>query len=101
MRKIISVFLFLTSFVLIPVAFCQAAEKQPVPATQPVTATVNINTADAQTLANHLFGIGSKRAAAIVAYRTQHGKFENIDQLRKVKGISPRVIEKNRKAITF
>lgn len=56
---------------------------------------VNINTADVQTLAT-LEGIGEKRAAAIIEYRTKHGAFESVDDLVKVKGIGPKTVEKNR-----
>lgn len=57
---------------------------------------VNINTADAATLARELTGIGEARAAAIVAYRNQNGPFRSIEELTLVKGIGPRVIEQNR-----
>lgn len=50
------------------------------------TAPVDINHADATALAT-LKGIGAKKAAAIVAYRTAHGSFQSIDDLAHVKGI--------------
>lgn len=57
---------------------------------------VNINTADAATLARELVGVGATRAAAIVAHRTQNGPFRSVEELTLVKGIGPRVIEQNR-----
>lgn len=57
---------------------------------------VNINTADAASLARELVGIGETRARAIVEYRTQNGPFRSIEELALVKGIGPRVIEQNR-----
>jgi len=48
---------------------------------------VNINAATAKQLAS-VKGIGSKRAAAIVAYRKQHGRFKSLNDLTNVKGIS-------------
>ena len=60
---------------------------------------VNINTADAATLAAELKGVGAKTAAAIVAYRDQHGAFKSADDLVKVKGIGAKTVEKNRKNI--
>jgi competence protein ComEA len=57
---------------------------------------VNINTADAATLARELKGIGEARGKAIVQYRTEHGPFRSIDELALVKGIGPKVIERNR-----
>lgn len=61
--------------------------------------SVNINTADAATLARGLAGIGETRARAIVEYRTSHGPFKSIDELALVKGIGPRAIEQNRERI--
>lgn len=60
---------------------------------------VNINTADAETLAT-LQGIGEKRADAIVDYRTRHGPFVSVDDLVKVKGIGVKTVEKNRDRMT-
>lgn len=61
--------------------------------------TVNINTADAQQIKTVLKMIGKKRAEAIVEYRNQHGPFQSIDDLTKVKGISKQVVEKNKDKI--
>jgi competence protein ComEA len=43
---------------------------------------VDINTADAGTLARELNGVGPARAQAIVAYRNEHGPFKSVDDLR-------------------
>jgi competence protein ComEA len=60
---------------------------------------VNINTADATTLARELSGIGLKRAQAIVDYRLKHGPFKSAEELRLVKGIGPAALQKNRELI--
>ena len=60
---------------------------------------VNINTADAKSLAEELNGIGAKKAQAIVDYRTEHGDFKTIESLTEVKGIGLKTVEKNRNAI--
>lgn len=60
---------------------------------------VNINTADATTLAKSLDGIGPTKASAIVAWRDQHGPFKTVDELSQVKGIGPATLERNRSAI--
>lgn len=60
---------------------------------------VNINTADAATLDRELKGIGPSRAAAIVAYRTQHGPFKSVDELGLVAGIGQKVIDDNREVL--
>jgi len=58
--------------------------------------SVNINTADAQTLAVALDGVGAARAKAIVEYREEHGPFRSVDDLAQVKGIGERVVAANR-----
>lgn len=56
---------------------------------------VNINTADAQTLSKNIKGIGLKKAQAIVAYREKNGSFKKVEDLKKVKGIGDKLLEKN------
>jgi competence protein ComEA len=60
---------------------------------------VNINTADAAAIDEALLDIGPSKAAAIVAYRKQHGAFHSADQLADVKGIGLKTIAKNRDRI--
>lgn len=60
---------------------------------------VNINQANAATLAKSLDGIGASRAEAIVAWREAHGPFKKADDLKHVKGIGKATIERNRSAI--
>jgi len=62
--------------------------------------TVNINTADVQTLATEIKGIGMAKAEAIVAYRAEHGLFASIDDLSNVKGIGVRLVAQNREKLT-
>ena len=57
---------------------------------------VNINTADADTLAAELTGVGPALAAAIINDRELNGNFSNAEALLRVKGIGERVIELNR-----
>ena len=57
---------------------------------------VNINTADATTLAKALNGIGPAKAKAIVSYREKNGPFKTADQLAMVDGISQKLIDQNR-----
>lgn len=64
-------------------------------------APVNINTADADTLANRLNGIGIKKAQAIVSFREQNGPFKSVDDLANVKGIGAATLEKNRSLISL
>jgi competence protein ComEA len=57
---------------------------------------VNINTANAETLASELTGIGPALAAEIVRDREQNGRYESADALTRVKGVGARIVEMNR-----
>jgi competence protein ComEA len=61
-----------------------------------MTAKVNINTAEAETLQKQLSGIGKGKAEAIVAYREANGEFTSVDELIEVKGIGKALLDKNR-----
>jgi len=61
---------------------------------------ININTASATQL-EELNGIGKVKANAIVEYREKHGPFKNIEDLKKVKGLGEKTIEKFKNQITF
>ncbi|MDX2073034.1 MAG: helix-hairpin-helix domain-containing protein [Alphaproteobacteria bacterium] len=62
---------------------------------------ININTASAAELDKALIDIGPKKAQAIVDYRNQHGPFKTLDDLRHVKGIGMKTLERNRAIITL
>ena len=61
---------------------------------------VNINEADADTLAT-LKGIGKDRALKIIEYREQNGAFQKPEDLMKVKGIGQKIFEQNKDFITI
>lgn len=54
---------------------------------------ININKADAATL-QQLSGIGPTLASRIVEFRTEHGPFTQIEDLKKVKGIGTKMFDK-------
>lgn len=60
---------------------------------------VNINTADASTIAANLNGIGDSKARAIVEFREKNGPFKSADELVKVKGVGLKIVDKNRELI--
>ena len=60
----------------------------------------NVNTAPAAEI-EKLPGVGKKSAAAIVAYRTEKGKFKTPKDLLKVKGIGKKTLEKIQKLFSF
>lgn len=57
---------------------------------------VDINRADAQTIAANLKGIGVKKAEAIVAHRDANGPFKAPEDLTQVKGIGAHTVDMNR-----
>lgn len=57
---------------------------------------VNVNSADAKTIAASLAGVGIKKAEAIVADRTKNGAFKSVDDLKRVSGIGEKTVAANR-----
>ena len=57
---------------------------------------VNINTANAEQIAEALNGIGIVKAQAIVDFRTSNGPFSSADQVIMVRGIGDSTFEKNK-----
>lgn len=62
---------------------------------------VDINSADAETLATAIKGVGVKKAEAIVAYRDQHGPFKSVDELTLIRGIGEKTVESSRDNLTI
>ena len=60
---------------------------------------VDINTADAPTLAAQLNGVGPVLAREIVLDRERNGRFDSAADLLRVAGIGERIIERNRSNI--
>ncbi len=61
---------------------------------------IDINTADATTLQG-LPGIGTIKAAAIIAHREANGPFASVDDLKNVKGIGEKTLERLKEQIAF
>ncbi|MCF6208681.1 MAG: helix-hairpin-helix domain-containing protein [Ghiorsea sp.] len=79
MKRIMIVLMFLMSMMLAGGAYASDM--------------LNVNTATAVQLET-IKGIGPKTAAAIVAYRTEHGDFSSVDALTAVKGIGDKKLMK-------
>jgi competence protein ComEA len=62
---------------------------------QPQSLKLDLNRASAAELAE-LPGVGPVLANRIVSYRNEHGPFKTLDELDKVKGIGPKLLEKLR-----
>jgi len=67
---------------------------------RPTITIVNLNTADAATLARDMDGIGETKARAIVEHRKSKGAFRSVDELALVKGIGSKTVERNRSRLT-
>ncbi|HAA35579.1 MAG TPA: competence protein ComEA [Gammaproteobacteria bacterium] len=71
------------------IAFGQPASAEP----------VDINQADAPSLAENIVGVGPVLAGAIVSYRTENGAFRSVEELLEVPGIGPKVLENNEETL--
>ncbi len=78
-----------------------AAEESPVAPLAGDLVQVNINEADATTIADVLVGIGVSRAMAIVEYREEHGPFTSLEQLVEVRGVGEATVFNNKDRIRF
>ena len=56
---------------------------------------VNVNTADAETIAKALTGVGIAKAKAIVEFRESNGRFNDPEELTRVKGIGESTLRRN------
>jgi competence protein ComEA len=62
--------------------------------------SININTADKETLMSVIKGVGETKADAIIAYRKENGNFKSIDELANVKGIGQGTVDKHREQLS-
>nr|WP_295710822.1 ComEA family DNA-binding protein [uncultured Halomonas sp.] len=63
-------------------------------------APINVNTADAELLAE-LPGIGPSRAAAIIEERETNGAFDSVEDLERVSGIGSATVDRMQDQVTF
>jgi len=109
--------LFALSFFVVMVtaggALLRYLDERPMPVPDPFTVTpaseeerwtlglpVRVNRASAEAL-DLLPDIGSRRAQAIVDFRSAKGRYESIEDLDQVKGIGPATLEKIRSQVSF
>lgn len=76
-----------------PVTYMPALPQTEAAAESAPIRLVDLNTADAETL-QILPGIGPAKAAAIIAYREEHGPFAALQDVANVPGISEQMTEK-------
>jgi len=83
---------------LLFVAFCAVAQSL-LANKKPPESPVNLNTATSEQL-QLVPGIGPVTADKIVQMRKSYGAFKSVDDLRAVRGIGPKRLEKMRKYLT-
>ena len=66
---------------------------------KPPEKPINLNTATAEEL-QQVPGIGPATAAKILQMRKSYGAFKSVDDLKAIKGIGPKRLEKMRKYLT-
>jgi len=85
---------FLAAMLIVLAPFTLSAQEMPVNSS--VAVKIDINSADAQTIAKGLVGVGMVRAKEIVAYRDMFGNFQSLDELTAVTGVGAATVDKNR-----
>ncbi len=96
MKQIVSLFTVLLLTFTSAVTFAEGQSVSQQSATSEISiGKVNINSADADVLADVLHQIGEKKAAAIVEWRNTNGPFTSVEQLMEVKGIGEATLKAN------
>lgn len=78
----------------------QSKSKDSAYASQGVSGKISLNSANQQQL-QQLNGVGAKKAQAIIDYRNQSGGFKTIEELQRVKGVGPKLLEKNKALLSL
>jgi competence protein ComEA len=99
MKRIFACVCFCCSFVLLVPQVGLAQDVQLLSEQSAANTRVDINSANAETLALALDGIGMAKAEDIVAFREANGRFKNVEELALVKGVGPATIARNRDKI--
>lgn len=92
MKKLIFVLLLSSVFLTTStnLVFADSADSK---MSQKQMTQVDLNTATLEQLVT-LPGVGKKKAAAIIEYRTKKGKFKSVDELVNVKGVGKKMLAK-------
>ncbi len=80
--------------------FADTTAKNEITEAQPSKFPVNINTASKEEFMT-IRGIGPVTADKIIEYRTEKGKFNSVSELKNVKGIGDKTLEKIKGEVTI
>lgn len=61
---------------------------------------IRLNSASVSEL-QQLNGVGEKKAMSIIDYRQKNGGFKSVEELNNVKGIGPKLLEKNKSRLSL
>lgn len=95
------ILLICLTFTFSSLSFAESADgNEPNANVNQVDERIDINHADIKTL-SLLKGIGMKKAAAIVKYRNENGKFISVEDLLNVTGIGEQILALNKSKLTI
>ena len=98
-QTLLTLLFLMLGFLATPTLIGQAANQQTEEQHQTSDLTVNVNTANAESLAEALDGVGLSRARSIIEWREANGPFQDPYDLVQVRGISERIVKMNEQRI--
>ena len=87
--SVTAVLFFVAALLLSSMAFAENNASQ---------GAIDLNAATVKEL-SALPGVGKKRAQSIIAYRTENGRFESVDEIKKIDGIGKKTFSKIRERV--
>lgn len=94
-RQQLTCLLLILGFAMAHSTFAQTSAQQNETQDPAASTKININTANAEALAEALDGVGLSRARSIIEWRETNGPFQDPYDLVQVRGISERIVTIN------